>query len=178
MNWLRNYSFPEEPLPELSNHLNGVYTRIECTGMEEFLKVKLHANLGMLLNEKAASSETDCKFKVSYNEETRRWKMTYTRNNVSHSFVFDMPRPSKVSQDVNKVVEFPKIHEGMKGMQVARNKTGDSFIFSEKVNENGSITIRRTFSDNWMKMTQESSIKGRKVICREKFTKSSSEEVG
>ena len=167
MIWSKSSS---EPLPLLSNVLHGVYKRVSVTGMEEFLKVKLGFRKSSLYK-RAASLETICTFEVSYDEKNQLWKMTYTRNHFSRSYVFKTPKFAKAPEKVDRVIEKPDYGLGIKWMNVARNKKGNVFLFTETNPMNGSLTILRTFSNDWKTMKQLTTLKGSNVMCEEIFEK-------
>ena len=171
---MSNITSTPEPLPMLPEVLPGVYTRTKVDGMEEFLRAKLKADLKKELTERAESLNTECIFEVSYDEEEGLWNMNYSRNDFSRSFIFKMPALPKVPEKLYKLEEKPDLGLGIRWMTVARNKAGNVFIFSEDKTRSdntnqGMLSIRRTFSDEWKTMTQVSTLKGSNVECVEVF---------
>ena len=156
-------SASSDSISKLPSVLPGVYTRTAVRGHKEFF------NFSMQFDKKPSISfKSRCIFEVGFNKETQKWMMAYSRDKMSKVCIFKMPHLSNSPAEVEDVIEISKSGQERKSMTVMRNETGNVFIFNEK---KPSVTIRRTFSKDWMKVKQVTSVKGTAKKCVEIFEK-------
>ena len=146
----------------------GTFKRVSCTGMEELLMVQ--TGFADKRTESAGSADTPCYLTVEMEEATQMWTMKYKRSNMSQTIMFKMPGHAKFPVDVIKVMNTPERSTPQHKMEVVRNATGSSMVFSDKKMKKGTIRMERKFSEDWRTVTQVVTLRGEEeVSCIEVF---------
>ena len=153
----------------------GTFKRVSCTGMEELLMVQ--TGFADKRTESAGSNDTPCYLTVEMEEATHMWTMKYKRSNMSQTIMFKMPGHAKFPVDVIKVMNTPERSTPQHKMEVVRNATGSSMVFSDKKMKKGTIRMERKFSEDWRTVTQVVTVRGEEVSCIEVFRRMEEEIV-
>ena len=153
----------------------GTFERVSCIGMEELMTVQ--TGFADKRAESAGSADTPCYLIVEVEEATQVWTMKYKRSNMSQTIMFKMPDHAKFPVDVIKVMNTPERSTPQQKMEVVRNATGNSLVFSDKKMKKGTIRMERKFSEDWRTVTQVVSVRGEEVSCVEVFRRVEEEMV-
>ena len=157
-------------LPHIVEGMVGSYKRVSCTGMEELVRVQTG------FTDKRASvaghKDTPCNLTVELDESTNMWTMKYKRSNMEQIIMFHMPKHAKIPEKVVQVINVPARSTPQSRMEVARDSTGRSLLFSDTDMKKGTMRMERQFTENFMEVTQVVSIRGEEVSCVEKFIRS------
>ena len=140
---------------------------MSCTGMEELLRVQ--TGFADKRAKIAGSNDTPCTLTVDLEEGTFMWTMKYRRDNMEQTIMFKMPAHSKVPVNVEKVINVPTRSTPQPKLEVVRDSSGLSLMFSDKDVKRGTLRMERKFSEDYNEVTQVVTLRGEDVSCIEKF---------
>ena len=161
-------------LPLIENMV-GTYRRVSCTGMEELLRAQTgftdkRANV-------AGNDDTPCILTIELDDITQMWTMKYKRSNMVQTIMFNMPKRSKFPENVVKVINVPARSTPQSKMEITRDSTGRSLMFSDKKMMKGTIRMEIKVSEDFMGVTRMVTLRGEEVSCVEKFIRSECDDV-
>ena len=125
----------------------------------------------------AGNDATPCSITVEHDDGTHTWTMKYKRSNMEQTIMFKMPKQAKFPGNVIKVINVPSRSTPQSRMEIARDSTGRSLLFSDKNMKKGTIRMEIKFSEDFTEVTRVVTLRGKEISCVEKFIRSECDDV-